>query len=355
MSAPVGLVNIGSTCYMNTAIQCLVHVPAFVKTIQQVYNDLLGDDARNIGDGVLMREFGEIVDIMTKDYPRGMRLRPTKFASALAEKIRPMGMRVFEQNDIHEFVVCLMDLLNRSVAHKVPDELIKRVERSLSMATGKENILYRFFLRCERAWYMGHNNEWSPVVECVYGQNVLQTKCDVCNELSHIHEPCLGLTLALSSGQDQWGNNISNNLDKMMHDYMSREKIEGYTCDGATCSGATTVGYRVVKMSRKPPVLMLFLKRFGSHGRKVDAAVQVQELLGLGQYSLNPKDTATYRLASIGCHTGSSPHGGHYFAVCRRGDDWWKIDDDDTFKLKSFHDVPSRLYYMLVYERMADA
>lgn len=352
MAKPVGIANIGSTCYMNTAIQCLVHVPAFVECIQK-----LGENCENHKDKSpsLMTDFAEVVTILMGDHAGNskiLRLRPQKFAVTLAEKLKPMGMHVFEQNDIHEFVVCLMDLLNRSVSYRVPDELMARVERTLAYATGKENILYRFYLRCERAWYQSHLNEWSMLVEYCYGQNVLQTKCETCGELSHIHEPCLGLTLALKKETDRWSNNTPNVLDSMIHDYMGKERIEGYTCDSAHCQGQSRVGNRVVKMSRKPHVFMLFLKRFGADGTKVDASVSVQELLSVGRYCLNPEDNAAYRLVSIGCHTGSSPHGGHYFALCKKGDKWFKIDDDDVIAINSFKDVSSRLYYMLVYERI---
>lgn len=341
---PIGLANIGSTCYMNTAIQCLVHALSFSEVIlNPVY------DSKQLG---LMTEFREVVELMSKNHDGPVRMHPHKFASILAEKLRPLGMRVFEQNDIHEFVVCLLDLLNRSVAQRVPEELIARVERTIAFSNGKENTMKRFMLKCDRAWYQSHLTEWSRVVECCYGQNVLQTKCETCGELNHIHEPCLGLTLAIKKGSDRWGNSIPNNIHSMLHEYMGKERIDGYVCDSPTCGGAHRVGNRVIKLSRMPPVLMFFLKRFDGVGVKIDATIQVQESIGMSEFSLMPSANILYRLVSIGCHTGSSPHGGHYFAVCRRGDKWFKIDDDDVSELSSFHDVSSRTYYMFVYERV---
>lgn len=345
---PIGIANVGNTCYLNTALQCLAHAPIFVETVNGM---IVKGTARS---SHLLCELNEMLMQMTlPSSARGACVEPRKFIACLAANLQKKGMYVFEQNDMHEFLGCMLEALNASVCGCVPAEYIARIDRAMAKTEKtRETLIARFLLASEKAWYQSHAKDWSPLVGCCYGQLAMQTKCDHCGEINHVHEPCLGMTLALTQSIDRWGNEESVTLDELIKNYMASEHVEGYVCDSAICRSAQRLGHRCIRISRKPDVLMFFLKRFDDKGSKIDTRVSVPEELCIDNHCIRTKNSANhiYRLVSIGCHTGSTAHSGHYFAVCRKGEQWFKIDDDDVTSLPTYSVVSSRVFYALVYQ-----
>ena len=112
-------------------------------------------------------------------------------------------------------------------------------------------------------------------------------------------------------------------------------------------------GYKQLELFRLPRYLILQLKRFKNQGgfffnMKNSTRVKFPlENLNLNKYLVKTKNMDyIYDLISVSQHYGAS-FGGHYTAVCKKGNTWYKFDDDSVYKIDSGNIVNSAAYILL--------
>ena len=94
-----GIINLGNTCYFNTALQCLLHVPAIRTMVYQgdcTFTKMFVDFARQFYDPNVGRLFNvrPILNEFQKHFPR---------------------FKSLEQHDVQETILCIIDILEKSV------------------------------------------------------------------------------------------------------------------------------------------------------------------------------------------------------------------------------------------------
>jgi ubiquitin C-terminal hydrolase len=97
-----GLLNLGNTCYMASALQMLASAEAFVESVRDREPPRHGDDAA-------MKLRGAFLDVMDR-LRRGETVSPGRFKQAVDER-SPLFVG-FEQQDAHEFFTTLLDLID---------------------------------------------------------------------------------------------------------------------------------------------------------------------------------------------------------------------------------------------------
>lgn len=94
-----GITNLGNTCYFNTALQCLLHVPVIRSMVYQgdcTFTKMFVDFARQFWDpniGILFN-VQPILNEFQKHFPR---------------------FKSHEQHDVQETILCVIDILEKSV------------------------------------------------------------------------------------------------------------------------------------------------------------------------------------------------------------------------------------------------
>lgn len=180
-----GLKNLGNTCFMNSALQCVMHSPLKDYFLKGEYKrDINSDNPLGTG-GKLVKAFGELCNELWSG--KNSSLAPYDFKSCI-EKIAPRFIG-YQQQDAAELLAYLLDGIHEDVNTVKRKPLVPK--RECSGLNLKE--------AAELSWedYKKRNN--SVIVEEWMGQLKSTLLCPnkECNNVSVIFDPFLTLALPL--------------------------------------------------------------------------------------------------------------------------------------------------------------
>jgi len=284
MKEPFGLENIGSTCYINTALQCLFSDPLFVKQLEPGACDPTSP------------LFSALCTLYNEPSKQNMH----QFVRQLHKSLGKF-MDFKTQNDMQEFLLLFLDEINKEL--KVNRNPNKRPHLKDAFAD---------YLRKE--WNRHHKDGQSWIVPHFHGQTITQIKCPSCNKIFHNAEVFTSLDLDVTA----------NTLEQMIESHFAGDKIEGWRCD--RCNSVANEIKRTVKATRLPHTLIVTLKRFGD---RMSDHTHYPEYLVIPQPLHIYKQEIKYKLVAVGSHIGCSI-GGHYFATTIRNEGKEYMVDDEA-------------------------
>lgn len=298
-----GLRNLGNTCYINAALQCLAFTPALANYFSS--STYKGDVSRKrMNASALCDEFAGVLHTYWKTTNEP---NPQPLIERFSKCHRTFN--VLAQHDIHEFIHLFLGSLHAGLAKTkrfaAPSDAVVDVE----------------------AWTTNNAaHGYSFLTEVFQSQVVVRM-----SDSSDVHyEHDWGFSLAIDGVSS-----VAGALARHLGD----EELASGSLDG-----------RMVRISRRvvhaPLVLVLHLKRFDNTTSKIEKFVDYGTDLTM------PGTATRYSLYAVACHTGSSDSG-HYWAMCEVMGSWYRVNDESSTKLDDINTVVTRDAYMLFYKRMS--
>lgn len=303
-----GLENHGNTCFLNSVLQCLTYTEPLAAYLQ---TNMHKTSCRIAGFCALCA-IQKHVSLALQSF--GKRLAPNDLVSNL--KCISRNFQVSRQQDAHEYMVNLLEAMHKCcLPLGVPSESPSAYERS---------FVHKIF----------------------GGRFQIQVKCTQCSYFSNTFDPFLNLSLEIAKAES---------LHKALMNFTAEEKLDAgertYHCQ--QCKQKVGA-LKHVKVHKAPCVLIIHLKRFGSHdsGQKIDKKVHFDPTLDLKPFfSSSYEGDLKYTLYGVLVHDGPSIHSGHYHCFVRTSSLMWHSLDNDRVGLVGERKVFEQKAYMLFYVR----
>lgn len=200
----VGLNNLGNTCYMNSALQCLMHIPELNSYfLYHYYEKELNKDNPLGNGGKVAIAFGNLIGNMFDNRyagnqpsfsPRDFKYTIGHFNSLFAD---------YHQQDSQEFIAYLLDGLHEDLNRVLKKPYVEKPE----LAEGKENDILAIRSLAEDCWNAHKLRNDSVIVDLFVAQYKSTLTCPICNGVSITFDPYNDLTLPLPI-KTKWSHKI---------------------------------------------------------------------------------------------------------------------------------------------------
>ena len=325
-----GLTNLGNTCYMNSALQCLSHLEHLHPNNSDLIIDINKRIKKNNDD--LLHEWLKFQNQMWNKSGSGViNTQPLLVEFMKQCQKNNYFFESFVQNDAQEFINIFIDLLHNSIKRKVKIEI-----------SGTPKTNYDLMkIDSIKSWSKFFESNYSYIIKNFYSKLVSITSCPKCNYLTTNHEPICTITLTLKNEYKS----IYCCLDEYVKEF-TLDSDNKWKCD--KCK-QNVLSEKKVNFWELSPVLILCVKQFRK-GVKIDKHIEFPEKLNMKNYCISKKNSLNYKLMGISIHSGSL-NGGHYYAMVRNGNEWYNCNDSSIRKT-TIDNVLSQTPYCFFYSRI---
>ncbi|OEU15864.1 cysteine proteinase [Fragilariopsis cylindrus CCMP1102] len=367
-----GLVNLGNTCYINSALQCISYFPLLRSYLLSGEYKTTGDLNKDnpLGtEGWLLEEFVELLRFMWSS--KAGEKSPTRLRQVIA-KLKPDVFAGADQQDAQELLSYVLDALMEDSNRVRKKPYVEGLEDDWV----KNNGLYRVG---EEAWRRERRRSRSIVTDVITGQTLSTTTCPVCNYSSQKFDPFNLLSVPLPTKTQSASGSAGMPLGKCLTEFCKIQKLENDEGDThwrcPRCKDFRPGAKQNLVLWRLPDILTIHMKRFRSSQKwreKITTKVNFP-LTGLDMkewchkespvvHQTESGESYVYDLIGVLNHYGGMT-GGHYVATCKAtpsamakaqresAEPLWLQFDDEVVEPIAPKSVISESAYVLFYRR----
>ena len=328
ISGNKGLANLGNTCYMNAAIQCLSHLLEF-----HPKNDNFIDNL-NKADELYKTWYNTQIHLWS-NLGKNV-VVPKKLLRCFIKTCNEKDICFynFNQNDTEEFINIFMDLLHRSV----------KTDANISIEGTPKNQLEKLQVKSVNSWSQFFKNDYSYVIQKFYSQQLSITSCTKCDYMAINFDPYMVLSLEIPKD--------SSSIYDCLNSYTQKITLDcdnTWTCD--KCKEKVQPEKKI-KLWKTSNVIIILLKRYSMFQKK-DNFIEYPLQLNLEDYLIDyERKGKNYKLSGI-CIQSGSLGGGHYYAMCHNElDGRWREYNDTHVREVSEDELLRQRPYCLFYRRL---
>jgi ubiquitin carboxyl-terminal hydrolase 8 len=287
-----GIVNMGNTCYINSAIQCLSH------TLDLTDYFLTKKWETDINNEYKYNNFAkQWYRLLNGLWESNCTISPNSLFRLMVKisnkENLSLGFSSYQQNDIQEFITFVLDILHESLGYQLDTPT---------------NGIEKFY-----------EKKYSKIIDLFYGQiDTIILDNNNGSKLSSNSQPICFFLLPIPNKSD----NI--NIKDCINLYLADETLEGDNKWFNEKTNEYLIVKKKIKIKILPKILILCLNRFDNSLRKKNDIVEIKESL-----ILNKKQYSLYGICN---HLGGS-NGGHYIAHCKNNKEWYRFNDNIVTKV----------------------
>ena len=369
-----GLKNIGSTCYMNATLQCLLHVNELVtyfieeypkdqQQLAKINNDVAsgGDISRafyNLVIGVnenselvmskknlkqktkkksgfnILGVFGFDNDYDDSSYDRAF--APTDFKRTLG--IHNPQFKKFEANDSKDLILYLLQTMHEELNY------YGNVNKRLKYIPNQYNIYetYNHFITNY------NTNNFSKISLLFYGTYQNTTTCLVCHKKLYNFQKFEFISFGMYYYHKHRFNILNGFQDNANPTILKGDNK--FLCNNCKKLQDAKTECKIFE----PPLKLLINLDYGKNKKYQPSSIEFDEEIDITKFvEFDYKQKIRYRIIGVCTHYGHSGSYGHYVAFCRntQTDTWYEFNDSfcsECNKREIYRGSP----YLLLYERI---
>ena len=343
-----GLNNVGLTCYMNSILQCLLHIPELNYFFSNLYNEFKNTHydiiKKTESKGKLSEEYKKVLDGVISEEKSG-----NFFARIISDSFSPSAFNnlicrlnpqfaKYESNDARDLIIYLLQEIHEELNYNGG----KKLDKIPSCNQLNEDDAFRFFYKV--------NSELNfSIISYLFWGIVKQTTiCSQCHKQLYNFQYFQYLSFSLYNYT-----NIRFNFYRGLKDYTKPEILQGdnqFYCQFCRGLRNATVESKIFYPS---PYLLINLD-YGKDKKYNPKEIDFGSTVCITKEFLNNNiPEAYYDLVAVSTHIGSSGNTGHYIAFCKDPSDeeiWHKFNDS-SHSLCKFEETYKYSPYLLIFKK----
>ena len=347
----VGLNNVGSTCFMNATLQCLLHISElnsyFINEYPNDFKVLANKNASAETHGNIAMAYFNVVQgvyyeniqyTFNNNYYMNRSYAPREFKETLGNY--NSQFRFYEANDSKDLILYLLQTFHEELNYfgdvPYPLHLIR---------PNQENRVNTF------NYFMTTYNmqNFSIVSKLFYGTYENTIKCCNCNKVYFSYQKFEFISFSTYNYRNSTFNIYDGFRDNQATQYLRGNNQ--YFCPSCQCLHNGETCCKIIQ----PPNKLIINIDYGKN--KINKVNQLifDEIIDITQFvNFNFGKNIIYQICGVCTHLGSSGPTGHYIAYCRNKlNGLWYNFNDSSVRQCDKREIYNGSPYLLLYEQIS--
>ena len=332
-----GLNNVGLTCYMNSTLQCLLHIPELNHYFPNCFNEFKAAHKNMIQKtetkGKISEEYYKLFKNIWGDSRFSGNAYAPKDFNDLISKLNPQFSK-YESNDAKDLIIYLFQEMHEELNY-FGEKKLGKIPKCNQLF---ESEAFYFF------YEINSKLNFSIISYLFWGIVKQTTICNGCNNKIYNYQYYQYLSFPLYKYAGK-----KFNLYSGLKDYVSEEILKGdnqFYCQNCRCLRDAKIFSKIYY----PAPYLLINFDYGKNKKYNPKIIDFGAIICLDQIFLdNNIPDVNYELIAVSTHLGDSGNTGHYITYCKdiSSENTWYKFNDSMVNLSSFEETKKNSPYLL--------